>query len=64
MTEIGDILESVWQQVVRKLIIRENETVLFKNLQSWLALPFLRDSEMAVMGYMRKKSRARLLLWS
>lgn len=36
MTEIGDILESVWQQAVRKLIIRENETVLFKNLKSWL----------------------------
>ena len=36
MTAIGDIEESVWQQVVRELIKREHETELFQNLKSWL----------------------------
>lgn len=41
MTAIGDIEESVWKQMVRQLIIRENETELFRNLKSWL-----KDSKM------------------
>lgn len=41
MTEIGDIEESVWQQVVRELIKREHETELFRNLKCWL-----KDSKM------------------
>lgn len=41
MTAIGDIEKSVWQQVVRELIIRESETELFKNLKCWL-----KDSKM------------------
>lgn len=41
MTAIGDIEESVWQQTVRQLIIRENETVLFRDLKCWL-----KDSKM------------------
>lgn len=41
MTAIGDVEESVWKQAVRKLIIRENETALFRNLKCWL-----RDSKM------------------
>lgn len=41
MTAIGDIEESVWKQTVRHLIIRENETELFRNLKSWL-----KDSKM------------------
>lgn len=36
MTVIGDIEKSVWQQIVRILIKRENETELFQNLKSWL----------------------------
>ncbi len=41
MTAIGDIEKSVWQQVVRELITRENETELFQNLKCWL-----KDSKM------------------
>lgn len=41
MTAIGDIEKSVWQQVVRELILRENETELFRNLKRWL-----KDSKM------------------
>lgn len=41
MTAVGDIEKSVWQQVVRTLIIRENETELFENLKCWL-----KDSKM------------------
>lgn len=49
MTEIGDIEESVWQQVVRNLIIRENETELFRNLKRWAKdtrMPFRDDKEL------------------
>lgn len=41
MTAVGDIERSVWRQVVRELIIRENETELFQNLKCWL-----KDSKM------------------
>lgn len=36
MTAIGDIVESVWKQVVRQLIEREDESELFRNLKCWL----------------------------
>ncbi len=41
MTAIGDIEKSVWQQAVRELILRANETELFQNLKCWL-----KDSKM------------------
>ena len=36
MTEIGDIEENVWMQVVEYLIERDGETALFNNLYAWV----------------------------
>lgn len=36
MTEIGDIKESVWVQLIEYLIQRDNETELFNQLLEWL----------------------------